>query len=925
MAQYFNLSLDTTAPSGGSISVSAYYKQATAVTITLPTDADTKFMKVWVDQTATPTAAPTGTEWLVAATSWTPTLSVQGTNYIHAIFMDDVGNQGAVVHSSSFIYDTTAPTISAVSINDGAAMTSTVNVNVKVTAADAAAAGADVSSGIAKTTLSGSDLADDATKEFTWDDTDRTNGYKICATKLKALGTGVESETRTVSATVTDRAGNESAAGSDSIVLFTGDVTFVVDLRDPDDHTKKCGTYTNQNSWTICLDFEPDVSAELVRGYKIWGDFNSDGGATPEASSEPASWIEVTLPAGTKCIDITGKKLTSGTAAKNIYAKLLVDEGGQQVANEASTSTNYSIAVPAITMDAINPNIISDKTGFNSTAIGFTVVSGDSVTGFNKTVLRKVVGYASEAAAMAGTINDTAITGLSASDSSGIPDTTKFEGTLTEANLVAAVAGDGAKYLVVYVQDMCGNVGTCGQTVSGEHITDAKIVTVDTAGPVVTWGDPFISSPIKAAETVMVTASDTPAGMNKMKVWVDNISTITTPPSTAQEYDYSANPGTSLVDWTGVAQGTNYVHAIYSDTVGNTSQSTSGSFTFDSVAPTCTVAFASEYTSTANQTVTISGTDATTTVDYMKIWGDLVGAGTEPDTWETFATTKSVVLTEPSASSPTGTTKNIYVKVKDTAGNVSEVASDSIVYDNTNPEAKLVLKDSAGAVIPATVKDVAFKAEVGTTDTGSVDDIDQYCLWGDFTASVGDTDWKSFVKDTGKSIMTITDLAFTTGDGAKVVYLKTKDKAGNVSTTVSVTTTLDQTIPVVTVKDVDYNVISKTHEPRRTISGSTITIIEGAYGDKITFKFNCGEKIVQWKVAVFESGQEAASAVAIGEANGSINMSGTTETAASTDVACTIMGKDFAATTKVADTDGAYYVVVYVKDVAGNWSAVPVL
>jgi hypothetical protein len=53
-------------------------------------------------------------------------------------------------------------------------------------------------------------------------------------------------------------------------------------------------------------------------------------------------------------------------------------------------------------------------------------------------------------------------------------------------------------------------------------------------------------------------------------------------------------------------------------------------------------------------------------------------------------------------------------------------------------------------------------------------------------------------------------------------------------------------------------------------------------------------------------------------------MSGTS-VAADTDVTSVIMGADFAATSAVDDTDGAYEIIVYGQDLSGTWSAVHVL
>lgn len=893
MAQYFNLELDTTAPSGGGLVVNSYYNDSTAISVTLP-ESDCSFMKLWVDQTAAPTAAPTAAQWIAAATTWTPTLTVEGTNYVHVIFMDNVGNEGSIINSSAFIYDTTIPVISQVSINDGAAMTSTTNVVVRVTASDAKQ-GIDVSD-IKSTELTGDIVLEEGKlqKIFLWTDEDRAAGYKDCQVTLTALEEGKVTDTRTVTAKVVDRAENISEPVSDSITLYTGSISFVIDLRDPDDHEVKAGDYTNKNAWTVCLDFGPDAAAQLVTGYKVWGDINTDGGATP--TEKPDAFTPWSGTATDVCIDIEGLKFTSGTAEKKVYAELRVNEGGSEVTKTADPKVvNYSIETPVITVDALDPDILSDKTGYNS-----TVVSASIEAAFTDTVVRKVVGYATAEAATAGTYEDSAIVGMSETD----PGTT-FEETLTEANLVSAVPSEGAKFLVMYAKDQCGNWGK----------SDTIQMYVDVTGPVVAWGtiNPYYNAP----SGFTVSASDSPAGMDKMKVWVDSSATTSEAPVRTTEYNYSENPTSAQVNWDNVIQGENYAHIIYTDKVGNTTLSHSSAFVYDNVAPTGTVAFRSTHTNALNQTIDLSYSDATSGVTKMKVWGDINDGVTEEDAeWIDAAATLSITLKE-NASTEVPETKVIYAKFKDAAENVSNQATANIVLDQhiAAPVLGLYDKDNAEALAPF-VKVVDFVARIGSTVDAS--DIDQYALYGDFDGSVGEEDWKDFVVDTGKDYMSVTDLEFTDTDGEKTVYVKIKDKAGNVAGPVSVTVTLDTSIPVIDVADVDYNVISKVHVDRRTGAG---VVIEGAFGDMMTFSWSCGEKLTAYKVCVNAAGQEAETAVAIGTSGGSVNMSGGV-VEADTTVNCVIMGADFAATNIVNDTDGVYEVIVYGKDVAGNWSAV---
>jgi hypothetical protein len=84
--------------------------------------------------------------------------------------MDDVGNISAIVNSDSTIYDTVAPSVSAVSINSGDGFTRVVENTVRVTFSDTTA-------GVQYITLSG-DIAEGEAIAYSVSADDRTAGYK---------------------------------------------------------------------------------------------------------------------------------------------------------------------------------------------------------------------------------------------------------------------------------------------------------------------------------------------------------------------------------------------------------------------------------------------------------------------------------------------------------------------------------------------------------------------------------------------------------------------------------------------------------------------------------------------------------------------------------------------------------------------------
>ena len=98
----------------------------------------------------------------------------------------------------------------------------------------------------------------------------------------------------------------------------------------------------------------------------------------------------------------------------------------------------------------------------------------------------------------------------------------------------------------------------------------------------------------------------------------------------------------------------------------------------DNTPPTGSVSIndGSDMTQTAGVTLTLSATDATTSVTQMMVSNSANFTGAS---WETYATTKNWALTSTEGE------REVYVKYKDEAGNVSETYIDSIVLAYPTP------------------------------------------------------------------------------------------------------------------------------------------------------------------------------------------------------------------------------------------------
>jgi len=190
---------------------------------------------------------------------------------------------------------------------------------------------------------------------------------------------------------------------------------------------------------------------------------------------------------------------------------------------------------------------------------------------------------------------------------------------------------------------------------------------------------------------------------------------------------------------------------------------------------------------------------------------------------------------------------------------------------------------------------------VNVTLTIGATGADQMKIWGDICATAGgsaiaesDASWVTY--DTSASVI------LTSGDGTKTIYVKFRDDVGNITPAWDANVILDTAGPVVTITGPDVSKISE-------VSGF----------DTCAFSFSASEAFVEWKVKVVPSTSSAHTAgTQIPTTGGSTNMSGSTSTAASTPVSCTIKGADLASA--CSDEDGAKIIKVFVKDAQNNWS-----
>ena len=568
MAQYFSLTLDTLAPQSGTAgNLQQFYKVAPTVTISNADGAG--FMYVWVDQNATGTT-PASITWEPYATSKTLTPANQGTNYFHAIFMDNVGNVSDVVNSSAFVYDTVAPTQPTVVINNGEGYTKVTSVSVRVSFSDA-------TSGVDTITLGGNIAAAEAVA-YTLTDADRTAGYKDFTVTLQGAD-----GTKSVTAVATDKAGNASTSGSDTIVLDTTAATFTPILREEDDSDTLPAFVKYRDYGVRIVSEDTDIVS-----YKIW------------EGTEPSEWTNISsataLTGGVSGYFVNDLELSEGDGLKTINVKV------QDIAGNVTTGTAQTVTLdttaPAVTF-SVTPSVISAVSGFDTATFSLTATDTNSAEGMSYVI------KLGETEIKSGTYSGNTI-------------------AITAAEMETISAGQGAKTFTVEVTDVAGNTGYgTSQTVTLDKTAPTGTVTADSL---------YNSQTV----TVTVAGSDTGgATMSKMKVYLDL-------GTSAVWEDFKAGTYT----FTGVAEGAHTAHLELKDSVGNASSVINSSeFIVDKTAPTGTIS-GPEYTRTASITLNITSSDgdnsiARSGVEKMKVWE----TGTTEPNWEDYAATKSLTLT----------------------------------------------------------------------------------------------------------------------------------------------------------------------------------------------------------------------------------------------------------------------------------------
>lgn len=212
--------------------------------------------------------------------------------------------------------------------------------------------------------------------------------------------------------------------------------------------------------------------------------------------------------------------------------------------------------------------------------------------------------------------------------------------------------------------------------------------------------------------------------------------------------------------------------------------------TLDTLAPAgLTVKLNGEdiYTTTTSVTMTLTLTDGDTNGYQMKIWGVDGVANEKSASWETYSASKSITL-------PSGDgLKTVYVKVRDSVGNESAEASDSITLDTAVPTVTVTGPDKAtiskvsgfDMAVVNFMSDIAFEeykvcvvpSTSSTQESGTIIQTTNGSVNTSGNAGSYPADTNIEVKINGADLE-----AASSGDGLKIVKVFVKNAAGTWST-----------------------------------------------------------------------------------------------------------------------------------------------
>jgi len=909
-ANNFKLTLDTVAPNAAAFtSPTTQALVKNNITAEFNTDG-ASYMKVWADDSNSTASVPSGLNWVPAASSYNVVFNADGNYYLHAIFMDDVGNTSAIKHSGPVRSDTVAPTIGAtlyaydLDNTSNHSYTNDLTFGIHIEAADSGT----IQSGLREVTIACADFTSTVTiNESSFNST--THVYE----GTLSFPQGTLDGNKTLTITAYDRSGN-SATSQCTIYLDTSIATVTTTLKANASDQNDLIQYLNaSNNGFVAIINTNDTD---IIEYQLYGDIQNN---------ETAVWHTwpQTTPATTS-ITISSLAFTTTDGTKTVNVKLKDAAGNISTANPVTRV--YDATIPAVSISRSNEWIAAGYGTINSATISYTC--SDATSGL----------------------------------ASGSPAFSYKKGSEGEWRTLTEISGGSFSFGVAQIAQADKTPSAAGAYTirivatdnSGNTTSDSVIVNIEESFEIDSLAlggyeayQYYYRAATENAITVTVNNSTAPgSGRANLQVWTNTTANDTTP----------AN-GANLIAWTNASQevasssivkafvadsATNFLHVKAISQVGNVAYKHI-QFTVDHTAPEFNASIVTSVP-TNSPSINISVSNISDNfndgVDKMRITaasGTTFASGAT-NGWIAWA--NGTYTLELDSQLGSGTYGAI-VEVKDKAGNI---ATQTLTweYDDTPPLGTLVLRETDGTTAKISpTADKEFKVIITyNEDATDVYSHVQYKIWGDFALTDGGTQvtesnavWTTL---TAASITTDT-LYCTANSGSnangetKTIYGKLKDDAGNVTSLTSSSFIYNPNTAEITISNVSNERISCVHVLRKTVNEGTVSDLT-TYADLMSFTVNSDQNLVEIKVAAYADedfptatttgAQITTAALVAGQGSNGANYNATGNPI-TLPITVIIDGKDYRAALGGSDqvnVDGTHYVLVFGKNNAGLWS-----
>ncbi len=658
---------------------------------------------------------------------------------------------------SVFGAEDTLPPTGTITINGGAIYATSPDVTLTLSATDA--------------------TTSVVSMRFSEDDSTWTEAEPYVTSKSFTL-TGMDG-LKTVYVQFFDEAGNDSLSASDSIIL---------DRQAPTDNsvTLNEGEFVNSTAVTLTPASTGAASMRFSEDNKFdsvaWVDYSAaaqdftlsagDGEKTVYAQYRDAAMNVATTVSDTVTLDTQAPTGNSVTLNE-----------GEFVNSTAVTLTPASTGAASMRFSEDNKFDSVAWVDYSAAAQDFTLSAGDG----EKTVYaqyRDAAGNVSVAVFDRVTLDTLAPTGMisiNAGDEmtanlavtlriATVEDVTEMRfmetngpwtgawSTLAPTTAFNLTGADGLKTVYAQFRDRAGNLST---------VEIADTIVLDTTAPVGTDSVLINSGALyttQAAVWLTLTPTDVTSGVSEMRISnaSDGAGGVWKPFSGGAAWTLSAGDGVKTV------------YVWYRDALGHESGPFSDTISLDSAAPAGSVSIAdgaaSTTTSTAALTLAYTGTE---TGLEMRLSNSVTALSGEA--WQPFAA--SVASWDLGAGNGV---KEVFAQFRDSAGNLSPVYSDTILFDSIAPVGSLYINGMGDLT-----NDADVNLFITFTEAGS-----------------GVVQMRAATSEAGLAIATYVayenpaDFTLSGGDGAKTVCVQLKDAAGNQSLALCDTITLDTTAPV---------------------------------------------------------------------------------------------------------------------------------